>query len=263
MREDIVSIIMPNYNTAEYVENSIWSVLNQTYGNLELIIVDDMSYDNSKNIIKKLAMTDSRINLICLDENKGAANARNLGIDLAKGRYIAFIDSDDIWAFNKLEKQLKFMKDKKISFVASYYDYIDYTGKRLDRIVRGKITRNYWDLLKDCPGNSTIIYDSQILGKTFVPLIKKRNDYLMWINVIKKAKLIYVIPDILVHYRIRSNSLSYNKKDLIKYHWRIYRNYEKLNVFKSSYLIFHLVRKGVIRKLLMSIKQMFRLERNK
>lgn len=262
MREDIVSIIMPNYNTAEYVENSIWSVLNQTYENLELIIVDDMSSDNSISIIKKLAMIDSRIKIICLDENKGAANARNVGIDLANGKYISFIDSDDIWVSDKLEKQLKFMKDKKISFVASYYDYIDYNGRSLNRTVGGARVRNYWELLKNCPGNSTIIYDSQILGKTFVPLIKRRNDYLMWINVIKKANLIYVMPDVLVHYRIRSNSLSYNKKSLIKYHWEIYRNYEKLNVCKSSYLILHLVRKGVIRKLL-SLKEMFRLEGNK
>lgn len=247
MNENLVSIIMPNYNTVKYIEESVLSVLNQTYKEFELIIVDDDSDDESVNLIKNMA--DSRIKLFCLNRNKGAANARNVAIENASGHYIAFMDSDDIWAPEKLDKQIKFMRNNDVSFLATYYDYVDFKGRNLNRVIKGKLVRNYWQLLKDCPGNSTIIYDAELLGKTYVPIIKRRNDYLMWLKVIKKAKLIYVIPEVLVHYRVREGSLSRNKINLIKYHWHIYRQYEKLNLLVSGYLIFYLMIRGIIRKI--------------
>ncbi|EEJ43358.1 glycosyltransferase family 2 protein [Leuconostoc mesenteroides] len=249
MNFELVSVIMPNYNTGRYVVDAVNSVLNQTYTNLELIIVDDNSMDDSVNILKDIASNDARVKLILLSKNNGAANARNVAIEKASGRYISFIDSDDIWITDKIDKQLKFMKDRNAAFVASYYDYIDFKNKSLNHIVKGPLLRDYFGVLKYCPGNSTVIYDALKLGKTIIPLIKRRNDYVMWLKVIKKSKQLYIMPDILVHYRIRPGSLSSNKKGLVKYHWYIYRKYEKLNIIITLYLIIYLSTRGIYRKI--------------
>lgn len=249
MNLELVSVIMPSYNTGTYVSDSIESVLQQTYRNLELIIVDDHSTDGSVNLIKDIALKDERIKLIVLPENSGAANARNIAINKAQGQYISFIDSDDLWVSDKIEKQVKFMRTKNVSFVASYYEYINFNNEKMNRIIRGSLKRDYYGVLKNSPGNSTVIYDVLAVGKTYVPLIKKRNDYVMWLQIIKKAKQLYVMPEVLVHYRIRPGSLSSNKKGLIKYHWYIYRNYEKLNVFSTLYLITNLMIRGIYRKI--------------
>lgn len=250
MSFELVSVIMPNYNTGRYVVDAINSVLNQTYKNLELIIVDDKSEDDSINVLKEIASKDARVKLILLSKNSGAANARNIAVEKAHGRYISFIDSDDIWSTDKIDKQVKFMRDRNVSFVASYYDYIDFENKNLNHIVKGPLLRDYFGVLKYCPGNSTVIYDAVKLGKTTIPLIKRRNDYVMWLKVIKKSKQLYIIPDILVHYRIRPGSLSSNKKGLVKYHWRIYRKYEKLNLITTLYLIIYLSTRGIYRKII-------------
>lgn len=248
MNLELVSVIMPNYNTGTYVSDSIESVLKQTYRNLELIIVDDHSTDDSVSLIKDIALKDERIKLIILPENGGAANARNIAIDKAQGRYISFIDSDDLWVSDKIEKQVKFMRTKNVSFVASYYEYINFNNEKMNRVIRGSLKRDYYGVLKNSPGNSTVIYDVLAVGKTYVPLIKKRNDYVMWLQIIKKTKQLYVMPEVLVHYRIRPGSLSSDKKGLIKYHWCIYRNYEKLNVFFTLWLITNLIIRGIYRK---------------
>lgn len=249
MSDELVSVIMPNYNTGQYVVDAIQSVLNQTYKNVELIVVDDHSTDDSIGILKNIVANDERVKLIVLPKNKGAANARNIAIEKAQGRYISFIDSDDIWLTDKIEKQIKFMKAKNVAFVASYYDYIDFNNKSLNRVVKGPLLRDYFGVLKYCPGNSTVMYDAFKLGKTTIPLIKRRNDYVMWLKVIKKSKQLYIMPDILVHYRIRPGSLSSNKKGLVKYHWHIYRNYEKLNLITTLYLITYLSTRGIYRKI--------------
>ncbi|MDI6572590.1 glycosyltransferase family 2 protein [Leuconostoc lactis] len=245
----LVSVIMPNYNTGEYVIDAINSVLRQTYSDIELIVVDDKSNDDSVSSIKEMANLDERIKLVLLDENQGAANARNIGIQQARGKYLAFIDSDDIWIQTKLEKQLKYMSDNNIAFLASYYDYVDFQNNSLNKVIKGPLERDYFEVLRNCPGNSTVIYNTEMLGKTTIPLIRRRNDYVMWLKVIKKAKMLYVMPEILVHYRIRPNSLSSKKTGLVKYHWYIYRKIEKLNFFISLYLIFYLVGRGVGRKI--------------
>ena len=249
MIPNLVSVIMPNYNTEDFIEESVESVLKQSYRNFELIIVDDLSTDNSVRKIKELQKLDERIKLIELKSNGGAANARNTAIEHANGEFIAFIDSDDIWVDEKLRIQVEFMKKENLTFVGSYYKYIDFEGNDLNKVIRGKTLRNYWQILKDSPGNSTVIYNVRTLGKTYVPIIKKRNDYLMWLNVIKKAKSITILPEILVNYRIRPNSLSHSKKGLVKYHWKIYRKYEHLGMIKSIYLVIYFITKGVLRKL--------------
>lgn len=249
MIPNLVSVIMPNYNTEDFIEESVESVLKQTYHNFELIIVDDLSTDNSVRKIKELQKLDERIKLIELKNNGGAANARNIAIEHANGEFIAFIDSDDIWVDEKLRIQVEFMKKENLTFVGSYYKYIDFEGNDLNKVIRGKTLRNYWQILKESPGNSTVIYNARILGKTYVPIIKKRNDYLMWLNVIKKARSVTILPEILVNYRIRPNSLSHSKRGLVKYHWKIYRKYEHLSIAKSIYLVMYFITKSILRKL--------------
>lgn len=249
MIPNLVSVIMPNYNTEDFIEESVESVLKQNYHNFELIIVDDLSTDNSVRKIKELQKLDERIKLIELKNNGGAANARNIAIEHANGEFIAFIDSDDIWVDEKLRIQVEFMKKENLTFVGSYYKYIDFEGNDLNKVIRGKTLRNYWQILKESPGNSTVIYNARILGKTYVPIIKKRNDYLMWLNVIKKARSVTILPEILVNYRIRPNSLSHSKRGLVKYHWKIYRKYEHLSIAKSIYLVMYFITKSILRKL--------------
>ncbi|WP_092093495.1 glycosyltransferase family 2 protein [Pisciglobus halotolerans] len=249
--KDCVSIIMPTYNSAKYVENAIKSVLAQSYKNFELIIVDDCSKDNTESIVDKYVKTDIRIKYIKLGINSGPAIARNKGIDLAKGTFISFLDSDDLWFSEKLSKQIKFMKDNEHYFTCTNYNKIDEDGNDINKLVIEKESRDYFGVLKNCPGNSTVIYNAKKLGKFKVPDIKKRNDYLMWLQIIKKADTLHTINEILSSHRVRKGSVSSNKFSLLKYHWNIYRKIEKLSlkdsVSLSTYWIFKSISKFVFR----------------
>jgi len=245
MSEDLVSIIMPAYNCGDFIGIALDSVVAQTYQNWELIVVDDCSTDNTAEIVKEYMRRDSRIKYLRLDKNSGAAVARNTAIDIAKGKYIAFLDSDDVWFPNKLSKQIEFMKKNGYTFTCTSYTKIDEKGNYL-RTVKARIKNDYEDILKNCPGNSTVIYDSEKLGKFKVPNIRKRNDYVMWLQVIKKAKYLYGLQEPLSSYRIRRGSLSKNKLTLVKYHWKVYREIEKLPLLKSVYLIIYKIATTVV-----------------
>ncbi len=234
-----ISIIVPTYNSEKFISASIFSVKNQTHSNWELIIIDDCSSDNTGQVIKEFSSSDHRIKYIKLDKNSGAAVARNRGVEIASGEYLAFLDSDDVWLPNKLERQLNFMMDHGYLFTSTNYEYVDEFGQSLGRVTKSYPKLDYHGLLKHGPGNSTIMYHVKETGKLFVPDIRKRNDYLMWIGLIKKTKYLYGLNETLTQYRVRSNSLSEKKLDLIKYHWIIYRDYEKLSLLYSLYLIFY------------------------
>lgn len=236
---DLVSIIMPAYNEEDLILETIDSVVNQTYQHWELIIVDDFSTDNTGELVKNAALKDTRIKYFKLESNKGAAQARNYAVEKSRGKFLAFLDSDDIWKKEKLEKQIKFMIDNNYSFTCTYYNKIDFNGKDLDTVVTSERVIDYESLLKNNVGNSTVIYNSEKLGKTIIPDIRKRNDYVMWLQTIKKSKHIFCLEEVLSSHRIVENSLSSNKFDLVKYHWRVYREIENLNVFKSIYLILY------------------------
>lgn len=231
--QDLVSIITPAYNCEDFIQLTIESVLAQSYCNWEMIIVDDCSLDNTREIIMQYQKKDSRIKYFKLDENSGAAAARNEAIKKASGDYIAFLDSDDIWFPNKLETQVNFMKEKSYNFTCTSYNKIDDHGTDLNRIIKAKEKSDYNGVLRTCPGNSTVIYNAKELGKFIIPNIKKRNDYVMWLQVIKKEHHLYGINDVLGSHRIRNNALSKNKFSLVKYHWEVYRNIEKLSLLKS------------------------------
>lgn len=245
--EDLVSIIIPAFNSEQYIEKTLKSVQKQTYSNWEAIIIDDFSHDNTSNIVKSFTELDSRFIYIKLDRNSGAAVARNSGLLIAKGKFIAFLDSDDLWYENKLSFQIHIMNKNNLSFTCTSYNKISDRGHDLKKIIVPKKISNYDKLLKNCPGNSTVIYDANLLGKQFIPDIKKRNDYVMWLQVIKTSVFLYGIQEVLSSHRVRNNSISSNKVALIKYHWFVYRNIEKLGIIKSIKLVLYWITKKFLR----------------
>ena len=245
MEDKLVSIIMPTYNCAKFIGKTIESVIAQTYENWELIIVDDCSKDNTEEVVSKYK--DNRIKYHRLENNSGAAVARTEAMKKARGSYMSFLDSDDLWKKYKLEKQLEFMNKNNYNFTCTEYEQIDEEGNKLNKVIKVKKRADYNRILLDCPvGNSTVMYNVEKLGKFEVPNIRKRNDDALWLQILKEEKYIYGMPDILMEYRIRSNSISSNKLSLVKYHWQLYREIEHLSVFRS---VFHICWWGMIKVL--------------
>ncbi len=235
---DLVSIITPTYNCAKFIARTLDSVQAQTYQNWEMIIVDDCSQDNTKEIIEEYIKNDSRIKYHLLDVNSGAAVARTTAMKLAQGSYMAFLDSDDIWMPDKLERQISWMEENGYAFSCTAYEQIDEEDNLLGKTIKTVKKTDYNRLLLDCPvGNSTVMYDVEKMGKFEVPNIRKRNDDALWLQMLKKEKYIWGMPDVLMKYRIRQNSISSNKLSVIKYHWILYRDIEHLSVIRSAFHI--------------------------
>lgn len=238
MREGLVSIITPTYNCGKFIGETIESVQRQTYTNWEMVIVDDCSKDRTKEIVKEYINKDARIKYYCLKNNSGAAVARTRAMQLADGEYMAFLDADDLWSEDKLEKQIQFMRQNNYAFSCTAYEQIDEEGNLINKIVKTIPKTDYNRLLLDCPvGNSTVMYSVKKMGKFEVPNIRKRNDDALWLQMLKREKYIMGMPDVLMKYRIRKNSISSNKLKVIKYHWILYRKIEHLNIFRS---LFHI-----------------------
>lgn len=246
---ELVSIIMPSYNTAEFIEESINSVINQTYTNWELIIVDDCSTDGSEEIIKKFTQ-DERIKFYKNERNSGAAISRNYALREAKGKWIAFLDSDDLWHPEKLEKQLNFMRKNDYHFSYTSYEEMDEQSNTTGVMVKGpqKITKT--GMYNYCwPGCLTVIYDANYIGNIQIADIKKNNDYAIWLKAIKKANC-YLLDEKLAKYRVRQGSISrHSKLRLIKHHYLLYREAERKNVFFSGILTMRNLFWGVYKKI--------------
>lgn len=238
---ELVSIIVPAYNSEDFIDETIDSVINQTYEKWELIIIDDCSTDATIDIINEYANKDSRIRLFEQEKNMGTAVARNTAVKKARGEYLAFLDSDDLWKKDKLTKQLTFMKKNNYPFTSTSYEEVDEYGQPTGNVISSYKNLDYDGLLKHNQGNSTIIYNANELGKFYIPDIRKRNDFVMWLQVIKKTKYIYGMKEALTQYRVREGSLSDNKLDLVKYQWKVYREIENLSFIKSIYLLTHKV----------------------
>lgn len=238
--EELVSIIMPTYNCGRFIEESIKSVINQFYKNWELIIVDDCSTDNTRQTLTPYLEKYPNIHYTCLEKNSGAAVARSEALKQAKGDYVAFLDSDDLWTPNKLSLQIDFMKQKKVPFSATGYELISDDGSSKDVALIPPQKTNYNKMLRlSCPiGNLTVMYDRRVIGDQQVPHIKKRNDFALWLQVLHKTDACYGMPDILGKYRVRSQSISRNKLKLLPYHWHLYHYIEKLGLIKSLWYIF-------------------------
>ena len=234
--DNLVSVIMPSYNCGDRIHKSIDSVINQNHRNWELIIVDDKSTDNTFEVISNYTSQYDNIIILELEKNSGAAVARTKGIEIAKGRYIAFLDSDDFWVEDKLEKQISFMELNNYDFTSTAYELFDEYGESLKTIKLPPKKVDYNKMIDlSCPiGNLTVMYNQDNLGKFVVPDIRKRNDLALWLQILKKTEACYGMDDVLAGYTIgRSGSLSKNKLELAKYHWDLYYNIEKLGIVKS------------------------------
>lgn len=234
----LASIITPLFNTERFVSAAIESVLRQSFGDWEMIIVDDFSTDNSAAIVERYARDDRRIRILRRSHNEGPAICRNSALTLARGRYICFLDSDDVWLPEKLEKQIAFMQRQNVAFSHTYYEKIDEEGNALGKIMRAPHALRYEDLLRSNQiGCLTAMYDSQQLGKIPMPVIRKRHDYGLWLRILRTASYAYCLPEILARYRVRSSSISSNKLELLKYNWRLFRDMEGLSISKSAYYL--------------------------
>lgn len=246
---ELVSIIMPSYNSELYIKGAIQSVLAQTYTNWELIIVDDCSTDNTQNIIESF-LDDDRIRLYKNEHNSGAAISRNYALREAKGKWIAFLDSDDLWHPEKLEKQLCFMKEYNYKF--TYTDYrIQFNGKWQPYIITGPNVVTKRRLYNYCYFSTiTVMYDREFVGLIQIADLKKNNDYAMWFKVIDKTTYCYRLPACLSYYIKHDDSISSgNKLKLIKYHYIMFRTGLKKNPVIATVLTINNLFWGVLKKI--------------
>ena len=246
----LVSVIMPSYNTANFIKDSINSVLCQTYKNFELIIIDDCSNDDTEKIIA--SYHDNRIKFIKLSKNSGAAIARNKALKEANGKWIAFLDSDDIWYPNKLEKQIAFMVSNNYVFSYTNYIEIDETSNPNGRFVTGPKHITQKGMFNYCwPGCLTVMYDAERIGLIQIEDIKKNNDYAMWLKICKKADC-YLLDEVLAKYRRgrKGSVCSQSYFTMIKWHYLLFKNAEKKNVITSIVFTFNNLIFGCIKKII-------------
>ncbi len=233
---ELVSIITPVYNSEKYIAQTIESVLAQTYTNWEMIIVDDCSLDNSRKIIRGFAKKESRIHLIEFGENSGTGKAREEALRKSKGRFVAFLDSDDLWMPKKLEKQIRFMtrNDYPISFTS--YKLIDETGKDLKRLIQVVKSVNLHQYLKNTIiGYSSSMIDLNQTGSIHIKDVRIRVDTQVWIGLLKKGFVAYGLDEVLMVYRVHKKSISSNKLYAAKKTWDLYYRIENLGFFKSAF----------------------------
>lgn len=244
----LVSVIMPAYNAQATLADSVRSVLEQTYPHFELLIINDCSTDHTSQIMNDLAHEDARIRLIHCEANEGVARARNAGIELAQGQYIAFLDSDDLWLPEKLDKQLELMRTTNKLVCASAYYRFQQSGQWLSTSTPPHDT-SYRQLLKgNVIGNLTGLYDCHALGKFYQQPIR-HEDYLMWLEITRKAGTVCAVPESLAAYRVGHTSLSSNKFKSVQWTWEIYRKHLGLSAPYSAYLMLHYLSKAVLKRL--------------
>ncbi len=247
----LVSIIMPSYNTAYYIGDSIQSVIEQSYTNWELLIIDDCSSDNTDEVVAPF-LIDKRIRYMKNERNSGAAVSRNRALREAKGKWIAFLDSDDLWMHDKLAKQIEFMENNAYYFSYTNYFEINTNGQKNGIMVTGpkKITKtgffNYcW------PGCLTVMYDQNMIGLIQIADIKKNNDYAIWLKVCRKADCYLLNEELALYRRGRTGSVSNQSiKTLISWHYKLYHEAEKQNMILSIFntvrnIIFGLYKKKI------------------
>lgn len=246
---ELVSIVTPSYNSKKHIDATIASVLDQSYTKFEMIIVDDCSRDGSAKYIRSI-LPDERFKLIELAQNSGAAQARNKAIEHAQGRYIAFLDADDRWYPDKLEKQLAFMQAHHVALSFTAYDVIDQNNVVMGQRVPPS-SLSYFDILKSNQiGCLTAIYDTQVLGKMYMPNIAKRQDMGLWLKILKPGRIAKgLVDEPLAQYRVGGTSVSSKKLSVLTFQWQIYRDIEKLSLIQSMYYFTVYAYRGLTRKI--------------
>ena len=250
MNADMVSIVVPVYNAERFLAETIELVQKQTYQNWELILVDDCSSDQSAAIVRQYAKDDARIRLIEQDANSGAAKSRNLGIMQANGRYLCFLDADDIWVSKKLARELAFMQEKNAAFVFTGYEFADAEGEGLGKIVHVPETITYKQALKNTTiFTSTVMIDREKISDTdiYMPQIASE-DTATWWHILKKYQTGYGLDENLVKYRRTEGTLSSNKLVAIQRIWGLYRRQEKLSWLGSIYCMCFWALRAVLRR---------------
>lgn len=234
----LVSVVMPTYNCGEYIAESIRSAISQTLTDWEIQIVDDCSTDHTPEVLRPYLERYPNIFYHRLSRNSGPAAARTEAIRRASGKYIAFLDSDDLWMPEKLEKQITFMKESGAVFSCTAYRQMDADGGSLRTVMVPPEKTDYRKCIRlsNPIGNLTVMYDQEALGKFEVPPIRKRNDFALWLQILKKTDYCFGLDEVLGIYRMgRTGSVSRNKLAQAKYHWQLYHEIEGHSVFRSAY----------------------------
>ncbi len=250
-QEDLISIVVPVYNAGAYIEETIEMVRAQTYGEWELILVDDCSEDDSASRIEKAITGDNtNIRLIRKKVNEGAARARNTGMEAAKGRYVAFLDADDVWMPDKLEKELAFMKEKKAAFVFTAYEFGDEKARRTGKIVHVPPVLRYRQALsRTIIFTSTVLLDTRLTGWELIRMPEvKSEDTATWWRILRRFDACG-LDQVLTIYRRPAKSLSSNKVEAVRRIWNLYRKEEKLSLWKSCYNLFFWALRATLRRL--------------
>jgi hypothetical protein len=247
----LVSIITPSYNSEVYILKAYDSILSQSYSNWEWLVTDDSSDDGSWEILKRLSSKDKRVKIVRNATNLGAAESRNQCLIRAKGEFIAFLDSDDIWLPKKLEKQISFMGEA-INFSFTAFEEIDFGGKLLNKTVgigyRGEY--EYQDILskKVTIGCLTVVLRASSFDEIKFPLLACHEDFALWLKLLRKCKKAHVINEVLAHYRVLPGSLSRNKFKVSIGQWKIYREQEKLNLMASFTNFISYIARGLMKR---------------
>ena len=248
----LISIIVPVYNAGAYIRETISMVAAQTYGNWELLLVDDGSEDDSREKIREsMESGDARIRLIEKQQNEGAARARNTGIEASKGRYVAFLDADGLWMPDKLEKELAFMKEKQAAFVFTAYEFGDEDAKRTGKVVNVPPSLTYFKALsRTVIFTTTVMLDTERTGRELIRMPEvKSEDTATWWKILKNGFTAYGLNEVLAVYRRPARSLSSNKLEAIRRIWNLYRKQEKLSLWYSVYNLFFWAVRATMRRL--------------
>lgn len=232
----VFSIVMPTHNSARFVGEAIKSVMQQRYISWELLVVDDASTDETPALLKGFAECDYRIKIRLMESNAGPAKARNVAISSANGRYITFLDSDDIWREDKLERQLALFEATGTPLAFSAYEKIDESGDRIGRVVSVPEAVSYRRLLGETLiATCTAAYDTERVGKVLMPDIRKRQDFALWLKILRAGNVARSVNEPLAYLRKRRGSVSSNKIIAAAYVWRVYRELEELSWARSAY----------------------------
>lgn len=244
----LVSVVMPAYNSAAWIRNAVESVVAQTCDDWELIIVDDASSDTTPDIIRELAAREPRIQPIFESTNKGAGETRNLGIEAARGRYLAFLDSDDSWLAHKLERQLQFMRENNYTFTFTRYGKVNARGEPLGRAIKMPDKTAYNDVLKHCcMSTPTVVLERSRFSAIRMPALSHGEDHVLWLSLLKQTPHAYCLQEELTRVLVRPASLSANKLRKACMQWGIYRRTLGLTFFASLWYWLHYAYHGAVK----------------